>query len=221
MNTRLNKDLTDFLNTYFNFIINADKSNDGYLVLDGVINVIDTNGDFWNDYEVRIVIPELGYPHVVPEVYESSTKIERDDDFHISKKGKCCLDIHHKLMLEKRRGITLISFYKKYVYPFFANHQYKIKTESYAGEEYKHDADGVVQFYKEEFNLTDCELIVKYINCSLGVFKTERNKQCPICGGPKYKKCCRITVEKLKPFGKEILKLDLEIFKAKLARISS
>lgn len=220
MNTRLKKDLNDFLNTYYNFSISTDKTKDNYLVLNGAINVVDTNGDFWNDYEVRIVIPKLGYPHVVPKVYECSTKIERDDDFHISKKGECCLDIHHKLILEKKRGITLISFYKKYIYPFFSNHQYKIKTKSYAGEEYEHDADGVVQFYNEEFNLTDNELIIKYIECSLGMLKTERNKQCPICGSPKYKKCCRITVDKLKSFGKEILKLDLEIFKSKVSRIS-
>ncbi len=221
MKNQLKKDLNNFLDTYYNFSVNKDKTDDSYLVLDGVIEIIDTNGDFWNDYDVRIVFPKLGYPYVVPEVYECSTKIERDDDFHISKRGKCCLDIHHKLMLEKRRGVTLISFYKKYIYPFFANHQYKIKTESYAGEEYKHDVDGVIQFYDEEFNLTDYELIIKHIECSLGILITERNKQCPICGSPKYKKCCRTTVEKLKPFGKEILKLDLEIFKAKLAGISS
>jgi hypothetical protein len=221
MSARLKKDLSDFLNTYFNFNINTDKTNSNYLVLDGVIDIVDTNGNFWNDYKVRMAVPKTGYPNTIPEVFEISSKIERDIDFHISKKGKCCLDIHHKLMLEKRRGITLISFYKKYIYPFFANHQYKVKTESYAGEEYEHDADGVIQFYREEFNLTDYELIIKYIECSLGILKTERNKQCPICGGLKYKKCCRITVEKLKSYGKEILKLDLEVFKNKILLTSS
>lgn len=215
MKNQLIKDLNNFLGTYYNFSVNIDKTNDSFLVLDGVIDIIDTNGDFWNDYDVRLVVPKLGYPHVVPTVYENSFKIERDKDFHISDKGECCLDIHHRLMLEKRKGITLTNFYKKFIYPFFANHQYKIKTKSYAGEEYEHDADGVVQFYKEEFNLTDYELIIKLIECSLGILKTERNKQCPVCGGSKYKKCCRLTVEKLKLFGNKILKLDLEIFKNK------
>jgi hypothetical protein len=216
MKNQLKKDLNSFLDKYFKFSVNIDKTGDSLLVLDGVIEVVDTNGDFWNDYEVRIVVPKLGYPNVVPKIYETSAKIVRHDDFHISKEGKCCLDIHHKLMLEKRRGITLISFYKKYIYPFFANHQYKIKTESYAGEEYKHDVDGVIQFYNEEFSLTDYELIIKHIECSLGILKAGRNKQCPICGNPKYKKCCRTTVEKLKSFGKEILRMDLAIFKDKI-----
>jgi hypothetical protein len=216
MNTKLRKDLTDFLNTYFDFSINTEKTCSRYLILDGVIEVVDTKGVFWDDYEVRLVIPKLGYPYVVPEVYEISTKIERDYNFHISKNGNCCLDIHHKLILEKRRGVVIIDFYKKYIYPFFANHQYKIKTNSYAGGEYKHDGDGVVQFYEEEFKLTDYELIIKYLECSLGKLKTNRNRKCPICGSPKHKKCCRKTVEKLKCFGKEILKLDLDIFKKKL-----
>lgn len=221
MNAQLRKDLNDFLNTYFNFSINTDKTNDNYIVLDGVIDVVDTNDDFWNNYNIRVIVPKSGYPHIIPIVYETSSKIKRDKDFHISEKGECCLDIHHKLILEKRRGISLVSFYKKYIYPFFSNHQYKIKINSYAGEEYKHDADGIVQFYKEEFNLTDYEIIIKCIEASLGILKTERNKQCPICGSPKYKKCCHQTVEKLKLYGNEILKLDLEIFKDRFSTVSS
>lgn len=212
MNTRLKKDSTEFLGTYYSFNINTNKTTDSYLIIDGVIDIVDTKNVFWNSYDVRIAIPKLSYPNVMLKVYEISTKIERDKDFHISEEGECCLDIYHRLKLEARRGITLVEFYKKYIYPFFANHQFKLKTEAYAGEEYEHDVDGVVQFYKEEFNLVDYELIIKYIECSLGIINAERNKQCPICGSPKYKKCCLQTIEKLKAFGKEILKLDLEIF---------
>lgn len=221
MNSCLKKDVGDFLERYFSFNINADKTTCDNLVLDGVVDIIDTNDDFWNNYEVRIVIPKSNYPNIIPKVYEVSNKIDRDIDFHVSKKGKCCLDIHHKLILEARKGITLISFYQKYIYPFFANHQFKVKTDTYAGEEYEHDIDGIIQYYKEEFKLTDFNLIVKHIECTLGILKAERNKQCPICGKPKYKKCCSPIVEKLKRYGKELLKVDLEIFKNKLLEVSS
>ncbi|WP_430928926.1 hypothetical protein [Polaribacter marinivivus] len=215
MNYRLRKDLNDFLDTYFKFVINEKYTNQDYLVLDGNVDVIDTKGNFWNDYFIRLLIPISNYPSVIPSVYEISEEIEREDDFHISKKGECCLDIHHKLILEKRRGINLIAFYKKYIYPFFANHQYKIKTNMYANGEYKHDVEGVVQFYNDEYNLSNSESIVKYIELALGVRKADRNKECIICGGRKYKNCCFLTVEKLKSFGSRILKTDLEIFKNK------
>jgi ubiquitin-protein ligase len=195
MNSCLKKDVEGFLETYFNFSINAEMETQNCLVLDGVIDVIDMEGVFWQNYEVRILFPKLNYPNVIPEVYEISSKIDRAIKFHIDTNGKCCLDIYHKLVLEQRRGINIIEFYKKFVYPFFANHQFKIKTDSYAAGEYKHDIAGVVQYYKDEFDLTDF-IIIK-----------------------KHKKCCFMTVEKLKSYGNKLLIMDLKIFNEKLSKL--
>ncbi|WP_405565726.1 hypothetical protein [Polaribacter sp. Asnod6-C07] len=188
------------------------------LVIDGVIDIIDTEGDFWQNYKIRMFLPKLNYPHILPEVFEISSKIDRDIKYHIDTNGKCCLDIYHRLALAQRRGINIIDFYKKFVYPFFANHQFKIETDSYANGEYDHDIAGVIQYYKEEFQLTDFKTIIKYLECSLGVLKAERNRECPICGKPKYKKCCAMKVEKLKSYGNKLLITDLKIFNEILSK---
>lgn len=221
MNRTLKNDLTYFLDTYYSFSINEEKSSNNYLVLQGKISIIDKNSQLWDNYHIRIHISKNNYPYIIPDVYETSTKIERSYDFHISKEGKCCLDIMHKLILEKRRGITLVDFYKKYIYPFFANHQYKLKTKLYAGSEYKHDIDGIFQYYKEEYNLQDPLQILTYLKHALGEIKAERNKKCPICGGLKYKKCCMHIVDKLSLYGNKQLKIDHYVFKEKLKKESS
>jgi hypothetical protein len=221
MNYCLKKDVENFLETYFNFSINIEMETENCLVLDGVIEIIDKKGVFWQDYKIRMLLSKLNYPNIIPEVFEISSKIDRDIKFHIDTNGKCCLDIYHRLVLVQRRGITIIDFYKRFVYPFFANHQFKIETDSYANGEYDHDIAGVIQYYKEEFELTDFTIIIKHLECSLGILKAERNRECPICGKPKYKKCCAMKVEKLKSYGNKLLKLDLKIFKEKLSSISS
>lgn len=216
MNNELKKDLKLFLGSYLKFEVNDNETNDNKLVLQGVIDIIDDNLQFWDNYNVKIIVPTIGFPHVIPLVVETSKKIARDIDFHISNNGLCCLDIPHKLEIEKSRGISLVDYYQNYIYPFFANHQYKLKTKKYAGGEYDHFHKGVEQFYKEEHNLTDTYGIIEYLKYALEYKKAERNKKCPLCGKPKYKNCCRLLIYKIKRYGKRQLKIDLSFFENKL-----
>lgn len=218
MNRELKKDLKLFLETYLKFKINNNETDDTKLVLQGGIDIIDDNLQFWDSYKIEIIVPKIGFPNVVPLVVETSEKIKRDEDYHISEEGLCCLDIPHKLLIEKSRGISLVNFYQNYIYPFFANHQYKLKTTKYAGEEYKHYSKGIIQFYEEEYGLTDTLQIIQYLEFILEHRKAERNKECPICGKPKYKKCCRLLIESIKRYGKKQLQIDLDVFKSKLEK---
>lgn len=218
MNRDLKKALKFFLDRYLKFEVNYNETDDSKLVLQGVIDIIDDNLQFWGNYEVKIIVPKIKFPHVIPYVIETSKKIKRDTSFHISDEGLCCLDIPHKLEIERSRGISLVDFYQNYIYPFFANHQYKLKTKKYAGEEYDHFHKGIEQFYKEEYHLTDNQKIIEYLEYALEFKKAERNKQCPICGKPKYKNCCRLLVDKIKRYGKNQLQIDLEGFRSALKK---
>ena len=82
----------------------------------------------WGNYDIDVFVPTINYPQVTPIVVETTKNIERSWDFHISDEGICCLSIPHKLILAKRSGINLINFYRDFIYPFFANHQFKLKT---------------------------------------------------------------------------------------------
>ncbi len=215
MNSRLKRDLKDFLNSYYKFErIKLDKINE--FVMAGTIDVVDEVGDFWKSYNVAIMFDEENYPNVIPKVLELSSNIERDWDYHISKTGACCLDIPHKLIIMKRRGITLKEFYKEVIYPFFANHQYKMTKGVYANGEYEHHEKGIIQFYNKEFELSNYEVIIMHLKLALGKLKAEPNKECPICGKPKYKKCCKPTTNRLTIYGQKQLASDLKMFENQL-----
>lgn len=211
MNARLRKDLKSFIDTYYKFeLLNTKIQN--IVILKGVIDIVDENDGHWESYKIKIVFNENEYPNVIPSVIELSNKINRNWDFHISKKGECCLDIPHTLLRYKRRGIELTNFYKDVIYPFFANHQYLLKEGNYANGEYLHEDKGVVQFYKEEFGLSEPNKIIQILKLALGLTKAEANKECPICGKPKYKKCCRPIVNQLLIYGNERLRKDFDVF---------
>ena len=215
MNSRLKKDTKDFLNKFYKFK-RVPLDTPSKFALAGTIDIIDETGEYWDSYKIAITFDENRYPNVIPTVIELSENIERNWDFHISDEGSCCLDIPHRLIKLKRRGIILTSFYKDIIYPFFANHQYKLSKGEYANGEYKHHEKGIIQFYEEEFSLVDNEIIIKHIKLAIGEIKALPNKECPVCRQPKYKKCCRPISEKLSIYGKNQLKSDLEIFQRQL-----
>jgi len=212
MNVRLRKDLKAFLDTYYKFKQNSPKIPNT-IEIEGIVDIVDKKDGYWETYSIKIVFDENNYPNVIPIVIEVSNHIERSWNSHISKKGVCCLDIPHELIKEKRRGIILTNFYKNVIYPFFANHQFMLKEGNYANGEYQHFNDGIAQFYSEEFKFTEPQIIIKHLELALGITKADANKECPICGNPKYKKCCRPKVYKLLIYGGKQLEADLEMFR--------
>jgi hypothetical protein len=210
----LSKDIKEFLNIYHKFKSFKPDEFDG-LVLHGEIDIVDEKKEFWSTYKVLILI-KSSYPNTIPSVIEISEIIERDWDFHISKEGICCLDISHDLILKSNAGINITNFYRKVIYPFFANHQYKIKEDEYANGEYKHHEEGVIQYYDSTLGLTNHLFIIKLLKKAIDGKKSEPNKACPICSKTKYKKCCRPIINKLNLYGKERLIRDLSIFEKAL-----
>lgn len=211
MKSILKRDVRAFLNRYLSFRI-IDHNNKALLFLRGKLDIIDSSGDFWGDFEITIAIHKSLYPHSIPEV-SVTAHAERNQNWHISSKGECCLDIPHRLELMKNRGIELTEFYKSKIYPFFANYCFKKETHAYANGEYDHFDNGIIQFYREEYGLRDEDMIVRLIEVAIGKRrKVGRNEVCSICGGLKFKNCCGRIVESLQLFGQERLLEDFSIF---------
>ncbi|ASO04091.1 hypothetical protein [Arenibacter algicola] len=208
----LSTDIKNFLNKYFAFE-KVESPKTGYLALEGKISVLDKSDKLWGHFKILILINEAEYPYTVPIVIEKTQIINRDWDFHISQKGECCLDIPHKLMKRKGRGIVFEEFYREVIYPFFANYHYKESTGDYANGEYKHHFEGIAQFYQEEFGLSDFKNIISLLETAINGIKYHPNKECPLCGGPKYKKCCRKKIYDMKGYGLQQLKFDLALFR--------
>lgn len=211
MNRKLSKDIVTFLELYP--IFSLLEETEVALTLEGKIDIIDIDGNYWDSYEVRIKLPISKYPNIIPEVYETSNKIKRENDWHIAVDGACCLDITHQLILLKNKGIDLISFYQNKIYPFFANHQFKLKTGNYANGDYPHEFDGIKYYYEKELHLTDTDFIIKILKLIISKKLPKKEAVC-ICGQSKFKHCHLSTVTKLILFGQQQLKLDLFFFES-------
>lgn len=210
MKSILQKDIYKFIQLYPQFSIS--RTSNERIDLKGMIDIVDVQGNYWDNYEVKIVIPTYKYPNIIPQVYEFSTKIIRENDWHISKKGECCLDITHKLILIQKKGIDLISFYQNKIYPFFANHQYKLKTGNFANGDYPHEFEGIKFFYENEIGLNDTDLIINILIAITQNKLPSKTANC-LCGQNKFKHCHLPIISSLIQYGKQRLKEDLLLFK--------
>ena len=212
MKLPIENDIKKFIEKYPKFSI-VEFDNLSFIKLQGVVDIVDLSGIYWDSYQVSILLLKKGYPHIIPSVYEVSEKIKREDDWHISKDGECCLDITHKLILLQNRGIDPISFFQNKIYPFFANHTYKLKTGDYANGDYPHQFDGIKYFYQNDLGLTDANFIIQLLTYITTNKLPKRNDVC-ICNQKKFKHCHLPIVEKIVAFGLERLLEDLAFFKS-------
>lgn len=211
-NSKLDKDLKAFLDLYSQFIY-YERPKKQCLLLKGDIDICDVDGNYWDTFEIEIYIDKVKYPYHAPIVIESSNIIERDIDWHISKKGVCCLDIDHQLEYLSKRGVNITSFYQEKIYPYFTNTLYRIKNGEYANGEYFHNFDGIIQFYKEKLQISDIQTIIKILNSILENKVPGRNNLC-LCGSEKkIKKCHLEPIEFLKSLSKGRIIKDLDGFK--------
>lgn len=215
MKANIEKDIEKFIDKYPKFsVIEFDNSN--VIKLQGIIDIVDIDGMYWDSYEVSILLSKKSYPKIIPVVYEVSEKIKRENDWHISINGECCLDITHKLILLQNKGIDIISFYQNKIYSFFANHVFKLNTGEYANGDYPHQFDGIKYFYANEIGLSDSTLIIKILTNITNNKLPQKTAIC-ICGQNRFKHCHLATVIKLIPFGKKRLLEDLLLFKLEVA----
>lgn len=125
----------------------------------GELDICDTEGVYWNTFGIVLLVPE-SYPYCIPVLIEKNKIIPREIDWHVSPEDICCMDIEHNLIILSKKGINLTSFITEKVYSFLANQLYKLEKQCYAGAEYGHHLQGVMQYYKEELDLTSLDIMV-------------------------------------------------------------
>jgi hypothetical protein len=178
-------------------------------VVMGELDICDTVGVYWNTFKIKMLVPR-GYPFCVPIVAERSNIIPRDINWHISSEGVCCLDAEHSLIALSKKGINLGDFIADKVYSFFANQIYKLENKDYAGAEYGHHTEGVIQYYLEELNMPSAEATQQTLIQILKKERLGRNDKCCCGSGVKLKFCHYNAVEIIKSFGPLKIKKDIE-----------
>ncbi|MEL1248384.1 SEC-C domain-containing protein [Flavobacterium helocola] len=194
-------------------------------VIKGDLDICDVKGVYWNTFNIAIVVPE-GYPFCVPMVFEISQILPRDKDWHISDEGICCIDIEHNLIVMSRKGIQMNDFIEKKIYPYFANQLYKLEKHKYAGEEYGHETEGIIQYYNENLKIQSLDSIIVFIEIIIKNNDLTRNRLCPCNSGKKIKKCHETSIELIKTLGKvkildDLKKLKIHYLKTQSQKISN
>ncbi|MGM1428784.1 SEC-C metal-binding domain-containing protein [Sphingobacterium lactis] len=184
-------------------------------LITGELDICDIKGVYWNNFNIVIAVPQ-NYPYCVPIVIEKSILIPRDIDWHISEEGICCLDVSHNLTVQSKAGIHICDFIKEKVYPFFANQLYRFEDNKYAGNEYAHYFEGIIQYYREEHKLPDEPSIVLLLSHVMKKKRTERNMNCPCGSGKKVKHCHLQSIEIIKKLGEERISKDINKLKERL-----
>ena len=109
-----------------------------------------------------------------------------------------------------KRGINLVQFITDKVYSFFANQLYKIEAHQYAGQEYKHQGGGILQYYQEELGIEKPETVVRLIEILLCGLTFTRNEHCPCGSSKKFKYCHMEALNTMELLGFEKLTKDRE-----------
>ncbi|WP_284650740.1 hypothetical protein [Flavobacterium terrisoli] len=178
-------------------------------VISGELDICDVKGDYWNTFNIGILVSET-YPYCVPVVFERSEITPRDIDWHISKEGICCVDSDNKLLAMSRLGINIKDFIAEKVYTYFANQLFKLEEKVYAGAEYKHHIDGVIQYYLEDLRIPTVENILVFLEMILNKADLTRNRMCPCSSGEKIKNCHEKEIETIKSLGREKITSNLK-----------
>ena len=173
--------------------------------------VRDDEGSPQGDFDIEVRMP-AGYPYAFPQLKEISTKIRREDDWHMGANGIACVENPRRIALLQRQGISLAGFFDRYVHPYFC-------WQLVAGIEgvtmlpgWAHGVTGIMQFYKETCGTDDECLIRKMLAHIVGRNLPGRNDACFCGSGKKYKRCHHDRVGTILTLGFLTLKNDLTMF---------
>lgn len=174
-------------------------------IISGIIEIIDKNGKFWDDYTIEIHCSE-DYPNRYPYLYEISNKIPKIGDWHIFEDTlSCCVTIPPKEILRCKKGITLLEYIDEEVMPYFFNQTHRRVEGYYANGEYSHGVKGLYEYYSELFKINDVKELVRLMVWICKSPKPDRRSIC-FCGrNIKYRHCHKKVYEDMVSMGKDIL----------------
>ncbi|MGE5318163.1 MAG: hypothetical protein ACM3ME_09210 [Chloroflexota bacterium] len=180
-------------------------SSNGTPIVLGKIDIIDSNDEFWESYDIEIHPSEL-YPARFPILFETSNKFPHNSEWHVNEgDDSCCVDVIQNEIIECNKGITFLNYMKSYVLPYFFNQTHRKKTGYYVNGEYSHGHEGSIEYYKNALGINDQLILFEILKLLYSDVDPDRRSKC-FCGkDKKYRKCHREAFNSLKVIPKDIL----------------
>lgn len=176
-------------------------------ILSGEIDIFDAADNYLDSFTINVAIPR-NYPYGFPLLFETSNKFEHIPDRHIDEDGSCCVCSLQEVDLISQKGISMKDFFLGYVIPYLANQLYFNIEKEWANGDYDHGAEGILQYYRELFELDRIEEIFELLSF-LNKNRMNRNDTC-FCGKKqKLKRCHLQTYTIIKFLSKSRIEVDL------------
>ncbi|HRN48401.1 MAG TPA: hypothetical protein PLS00_13955 [Niabella sp.] len=169
------------------------------------------NGELIESFGIIILIPKM-YPNAFPVVVSVNNKIEKTDEFHISKDGEICVEhtyVANKLANASLRLYDFINYYLPRYFSWVLLKQNGI-TENL--QEWGHRDKGTIQVYETLLDTSDKGMIKQFLERYLSAVKIRRNDKCYCGNGRKLKQCHREAALFLKSTSKKIIEKDIALF---------
>lgn len=193
------------------------KSVDEGFEAEDKIEIIDPSGILWRPFDVRIKISSK-YPKIPPIIFETGKEIPKEPDWHINRDGSCCVGPNAKIFRKLDNKISIIGWLENIVMPFFFDQVHKLENGEYRGKEYSHGSYGLIEDYKEWWNLESEEEVIVKLKLITNWVKYPRNEKC-FCGSELKFKKCHLTKSTYKGIPKEVLNEDLRMIQLEMLQL--
>ncbi len=155
------------------------------------------------------------YSEYFPVVFETGERIPKKVDRHVySDTGSCCFTTNAMAQILLKTSITsLMDFMKEIVIPYFMNNSYYEIHDRYFDVEYSHGPVGVVEGYRDIFQIADEFRIAKVMFDYLNGGKLKVHQNC-YCGSGKSLLRCKNGIHdkcyrNFRKVSQEQIRLDL------------
>lgn len=164
--------------------------------LSGEITLIDEQGNILDTYQIRIQVTK-DFPMSFPLVFETGGQIPRNYDWHVYETdGHCCLKTLPEEIIACRKGITLNSFIKDEVLPYFFSQTFR-RINGYFLQERAHSNQGWIEYFQEVFDTNNDHLIHHGLTLLARGQRPSRTAGCFCGSGQKFRKCHRDSFDQL------------------------
>lgn len=165
-------------------------------VVQGTFPVVGAAGETLDRYTLSIEIPDT-FPEELPVVRETAGRIPWTTKDHVESDGKACV-----LLPEDRQncfppGSTFKDFLDGPVHNFFLGQSLVALGQPWPFGEWRHGADGVIEFYSQYFGINDRSTVINFLTV-LAKRETKPHWICPCGSGRKIKACCRARLARLR-----------------------
>ncbi len=170
------------------------KYGDDFYVIEGFIgfSTVISDKKIEDEYKIKLHIPK-NYPKNMISAYEAGGRISPAPDNHRNSDGTLCTGLPVEVARILAPNYRLIDYVEKILIGYLAQYSYFEKFKHWPFGEAAHGTEGIVEYYKERYNLPDTKSVLDFLKMLQSCIQNRQKgyKRCRCGCGKLYKNCKR------------------------------